>query len=59
MLSGFWDSVKHTASALVSAWHRIANFKPKNIRFNTGVFDDDGMINIPEQAFKVNVFLGL
>ena len=55
VLRGSWDSIKQTASALASAWHRTVDFKPKARRSIAGAFNDD-MINTPEQAFKVNVF---
>ena len=46
MLRGPCDSVKQTASALASAWHRVVDLKPKAGRCAIGVFDED-MINTP------------
>ena len=56
VLRGSWDSVKQYASALASAWHKEANFKSKTRMSAIRVFNKD-MINTPEQAFQISVFL--
>ena len=55
MLRRSWDSIKQTASALASAWHRVVDFKPKTRGSIIGAFDDN-IINIPEPpAFEFKV----